>query len=88
MSFTVKFEITKRGYPVAHGILVYKPVHMRRETEQDILDSNGFAETYWHYDWNDEEIDVYCHTDGINAGEPALVSRIKLKPNLYLKLKV
>lgn len=91
MAFSVYFKIERYGSSVSNGILVYEPItsaQRNRPLWPDQLDRNGRAETEWHNDWKGEEIDVYCHTDGINAGVPAFVARIKLTPGENYNLSI
>lgn len=91
MSFTVKLRVYLHGKRVSGGILVYQAVtggQRGRNLYPDELDGDGYAETDWHEDWRGEEVDVFCHTDGINSGEPAYVHRITLRPGPVQELSV
>lgn len=89
MAFNVYFQIKENGSPVSGGVLVYerttKNQHGRR-LDHDTLDENGCAKTNWHSDWANEDIEVFCHTDGIIRGEPAKVGRVKLEPGARYSL--
>jgi hypothetical protein len=83
MAFEVFFEIKRNGSPVSGGVLVYEvtsPTQKGRRLESDVLDRNGQARTEWHSDWSGEDIQVYCHTDGIERGTPAYAGRVTLRP--------
>lgn len=89
MAFNVYFEITKRGAPVNGGILVYETTsnaQRSRTLSADKLNQNGMVKTDWHSDWASEDIEVFCHTDGVNSGTPAYIGRITLRPGARYKL--
>lgn len=89
MAFNVYFEITKKGSPVSGGILVYETTtdaQRSRRLSADDLDQNGMVKTDWHSDWANEDIEVFCHTDGINRGTPAYVGRVTLRSGARYKL--
>lgn len=91
MSFTVRLKVYLRGSAVSSGILVYQSVtegQRSRRLSSDRLDDEGYVETYWHADWRGEEVAVFCHTDGIDSGEPAFVHRITLRPGPVQELSV
>lgn len=89
MSFKVEFEIYRGGRVVPNGILVYETTteaQRKRSLSNDVLDSYGRANTFWHSDWSGESIEVYCHTDGQNRGRPAYVGRVVLRSGAFYKL--
>lgn len=89
--FYVEFKIKRNGSAVSGGILVYettKEAQRRRRLSPDDLNGNGYVKTNWDNAWRDEEIEVYCHTDGINRGTPAYVGRVTLRSGAYYELAV
>lgn len=86
-NFYVEFKIKRNGSAVSGGILVYettKSTQPSRLLSPDTLDRDGYARTSWDSDtWRNEDIDVYCHTDGVNRGKPAYVGRVTLMPHRY-----
>lgn len=86
--FSVKFTIRKNGSRVSNGILVYDGVNTSLPTWPDHLDRDGYAQTYWHSDWNGKEVDVSCHTDGVESGTAARVGRITLRPGAVFDLNI
>ena len=82
MSFKVRFQIYLSRKGVSGGILVYQRVtdnQKGRELRPDILNDRGYVETSWSDAFNGEQIDVFCHTDGVNSGTPAFVHRVTLR---------
>lgn len=82
MAFNVFFEIRKNGRPVSGGVLVYErtiAAQRNRRLDTDSLDERGYARTDWHSDWSGEDVEVYCHTDGIVRGKPAYVGCVTLR---------
>ncbi len=89
MGFKVAFKIKRNRVAVSGGILVYETTtaaQRGRSIRPDFLDQDGRVNTEWHSDWANEEIEVYCHTDGINRGKPAYVGRVTLKAGAYYEL--
>lgn len=91
MGFTVTFEVKRNGRAVPGGILVYETTtysQRSRSLTPDTLNEKGIVDTNWHSDWRNEEVEVYCHTDGINRGKPAYVGCVTLKSGAYYKFSV